>query len=414
MRFPLPLMLVVCFSYQQVEAMFMWHQTQEVPIGRLTTNLQQRLARDTNDFETTYDLARLRAMTYASKVPTIEVRTNTLTPVFAMPGTDTGVPQNVRRFYSEQDHQSALGQLTNAIQMYERALVLLKKSTNTSQSVWMVVPTQLGLAWCLDQAGQTNAAIAMYRNALKSAWQREVTGDFDFHRWAADVWDDVRAGRNPVHARHNGFIGPGVCYSEEIIGYLLRLLDPLKDSAEIARLKQDQSTLVSMGRAITPILVPLESNTRFVDLIDTNHYVVFDLDGSGLPRRWAWLTPKAGWLVYDPNQTGHITSALQMFGNVSFWIFWSDGYQALSALDDNGDGQISESELNGLSVWCDRNGDGVSDPGEVVPVEELGIKSISCGRSSCSEGLLWNARGLVFTNGETRATYDWVAPSIAP
>jgi hypothetical protein len=40
----------------------------------------------------------------------------------------------------------------------------------------------------------------------------------------------------------------------------------------------------------------------------------------------------------------------QMFGNVSYWIFWRDGYAAFSALDDNGDGLLRGSESKGLPL----------------------------------------------------------------
>ena len=81
--------------------------------------------------------------------------------------------------------------------------------------------------------------------------------------------------------RHS--LGPGVCYSEEIIGYMLKLLDPVKDATEISELKGKQKTLTGMGRAITPILVPLTKGAQLSDLVDANAAVTFDLDGSGLP-----------------------------------------------------------------------------------------------------------------------------------
>src|SRR4029077_2545014 len=85
-------------------------------------------------------------------------------------------------------------------------------------------------------------------------------------------------------------------------------------------------------------------------------------------------------------------------------------YQALWALDDNGDGVLSGSELRGLAVWNDRNCDGVSDPGEVVPIELLGITAISCGSQIDSRGMRWNSQGVTFTDGHSRPTYDWLVP----
>src|SRR5438552_9313035 len=99
-----------------------------------------------------------------------------------------------------------------------------------------------------------------------------------------------------------------------------------------------------------------------------------------------------------------------MFGNVAFWIFWPDGYTALSSLDDNGDDVLSGPELRGLAVWNDRNSDGISDSGEVIPVEDLGIASISCRSQIDGRGMHCNPAGVVFTNGLSRATYDWIVP----
>ena len=277
----------------------------------------------------------------------------------------------------------------------------------------MILPTELGLAWCLDQAGRRTEAIHAYQKGLKFAWKLEVTGDFNIEEWVKGVWSDLRSGRNPLHLQRRGFIGPGVCYSEEIIGYLLKLLDPVKDAKEIAGLKRDQQTLLTMGRAITPILVPLAPGACLAELVDTNAQVTFDLDGSGLARKWAWITPKAAWLIYDPDGRDQVTSGLQMFGNVTFWIFWRDGYEALSALDDNGDGVLSGTELKGLALWNDTNGNGVSEPGEVLPVEAFGITSLSCSSHRHASGMQWNPAGVTFDDGSSRPTYDWIANATA-
>lgn len=391
-------------------ARFARQQTTQVPIDRVFTNLQQRLALDTNSYELTYYLARLHSMAYSTNLTTIPVITNNQAPQFAWPGMDSGVPETVQVFKDPATRQQARQHLTNAITYYNRAIVLLKASTNLVDRSWLVLPLELGLAWCFEQAGQTNDALKGYRRALKYAWKKEVTGDFDFKQWTKDVWNDVRSRQNPLRPHNRGYIGPGVCYSQEIIGYLLKLLDPVKDADEIAQLKSDQKTLLTMGRAITPIFIPLTAG-RFSDFVNPKAKVAFDLDGSGLKRKWGWITPKAGWLVYDSDGQGKITSALQMFGNVTFWIFWPNGYEALSSLDDNHDGVLSGDELRNLAIWTDRNSNGISEPGEVVPLRVLGIKSLSCTSEEGQNGMRWNPAGVSFTNGESRASYDWVAPS---
>ena len=36
--------------------------------------------------------------------------------------------------------------------------------------------------------------------------------------------------------------------------------------------------------------------------------MVFDADGSGIAKRWTWITPRAGWLVSDIRREGRIES----------------------------------------------------------------------------------------------------------
>ena len=390
--------------------MFAWQETKKVPIDRLFTNLHQRLLQNSNDFLVTYHLARLHSMAYATNLVEVNSTKDEGTPVFYYPGSDSGVPQEIAQPQTPRARQVALTQLTNAILLYERAIVLLKKSTNLNEQRWMILPVELGHAWCLDQAGRVKEALEAYRRTFKIAWQTEVVGEFDPKEWLQERWDDVRSGRNPLHRSQRNYLGLGVCYSEEIIGYLLKRLDPVKDADEIAQLKKSSKTLLSMGRAVTPIVVPLQPEGRWTELVDTNAAVTFDLDGSGLPRTWGWITPKAAWLVYDSDGSGRITSGLQMFGSVTFWIFWRDGYEPLASLDDDGDGVLSGAELRGLALWQDRNRDGVSDSGEVCPVEAFGITAISCSAARHSSGMAWNPRGVTFYDGTSRPTYDWIAP----
>jgi hypothetical protein len=55
------------------------------------------------------------------------------------------------------------------------------------------------------------------------------------------------------------------------------------------------------------------------------------------------------------------------------WLFWSNGYEALRALDDNGDGELRGAELWKLAIWRGRNQNGVSEKGEVSPLTAHGI-----------------------------------------
>ena len=158
---------------------------------------------------------------------------------------------------------------------------------------------------------------------------------------------------------------------------------------------------------MTPIAIPLRDDVAARDIVDPLARVRFDADGSS-PREWTWITPDAGWLVYDADGDGTISSALQLFGGVTFWLFWENGYEAMRALDDNADGELSGTELQHLAVWHDRDRDGVSDPGEVRPLAAHGIEALSCRYVDVDDARLaaMSPDGVRLANGTTRPTFD--------
>ena len=108
-------------------------------------------------------------------------------------------------------------------------------------------------------------------------------------------------------------------FTQEAAGYLVPLLDKDRDAAEIADLTAKQSQIRSLPRAITPVAIPLTDELPPHAIVDRLARVRFDADGNG-PREWTWITPEAGWLVYDAEDRGTITSALQWFGDVSVLV----------------------------------------------------------------------------------------------
>jgi len=396
-----------------VQAKFVGYETTQVPIDRLFKNLEDRLARETNNFEAAYDLARLHSMAYSTNLVMFATRTKDNRPEFYSPGNDSGVPSGVFLPASAAPRAGALDHLTNAIRLYERAILLLKKSSNdVPNREWLVLPMELGYAWCLDQAGSRDRALTAYRKVLADAWKKEMTGEFNFTEWAAERSDGTISVSNPLQSTpRRGVIGPGICFGQETISYILALLDPSKDAKEIADLREKQAILKRTPRAITPILIPLVDNAAFRELVDPSARVSFDLDGTGLPRQWQWITPKAAWLIFDRFGEKQISSALQMFGNCTFWIFWSNGYDPLRALDDDQNGVLQGAELSGVALWHDRNSNGKCDPGEVKPVTEWGIVRISCKSEIDASGMSWSRTGVTFRDGTTRPSYDWIAHS---
>jgi len=106
--------------------------------------------------------------------------------------------------------------------------------------------------------------------------------------------------------------------------------------------------------------------------------VQFDLDGDGDLDRVGWVGANDGLLVRDLNGNGFIDGGQELFGDATQLADGSlaqDGFQALAALDQDGDGWVSAADagFGQLSVWRDANQDGVADAGEVLSLEAVGI-----------------------------------------
>jgi tetratricopeptide (TPR) repeat protein len=289
------------------------------------------------------------------------------------------VPFSVKPTDDAKLQAEAKQHLQMAITWYEKAVKQAPENLSA----------QLGLAWCVEQSGDKKQAIELYREVIKKAWEKEKD-----MKMAGLGWHSITG---------------------EAGGYLMPLLDADKDKVEIAEIKARSEQLARLPRPITPIAVPLRDGLTVEQLVDRSARVRFDADGSGVEKSWTWITPDAGWLVFDPQQSGQVTSALQMFGNVSFWLFWDNGYQALASLDDNGDGVLSGAELKGLAIWHDANGNGRCDPGEVRPLSAYGIVSLSC-RHQATGGdkrmAAYSPEGVRFTNGKSRPTYDIILEQV--
>ena len=184
---------------------------------------------------------------------------------------------------------------------------------------------------------------------------------------------------------------------------------------KIASIKANLATLEELPLgAITPIVLSLEENSSLAELLAPAQTVSFDLDGDGRVEARPWVRPTTGFLVRDNDRDGRITSGREMFGSVTWWMFFPNGYRALDVLDDSRDGWLEAGELEGISVWFDRNSNGVSDTGELVSLESLGISSIATRATGHDGQSPMCTSGLKLKDGRTLATYDWIAPAVKP
>jgi hypothetical protein len=374
--------LAVCAVAAPLVAEYVMPDIETVPVDRVVANLERMVADAPRNVELRVNLARLHALAYASKAADVRTLRTGLGPgpewAKGQPffGHEPGHRQPPVKATSDPAAAAAAkAHLTRAIAAYRAALELAPKHG----------VAQLGLGWALKESGDKAGAVMELRRGVELGWERDgVPG--------ASLW----AGRS---------------LTEEAAFYLRDLLDPVKDAAEIVTLDEKLRALQRGPRIITPIAVPLRAGVSAEAMVDGTRLVPFDLDGSGIPRKWTWLSDDAAWLVHDHRGTGQITSALQLFGNVTFWAFWENGYHALRAMDDDGDGAISGRERVGLALWHDRNSNGISDRGEVRTLIDWGIVSLSTSYAydaSHQHEIAWSPRGVVFAGGEVRPTYDLV------
>lgn len=360
-----------------MSAMFRGVETKKVPVQRLAENIERQLTQKPDDIELRLNLARLYAMAYAQKVTEFAARSTGGDNLQAWFGAvPPYVPGPVKSVSNPEVEQRAAADLSRAISTYED---VVKRAPENFVA-------HLGLAWALEQAGRSAEAVSEYRKVVTLAW--------------------------PVEQKSKGLTGsynkPATAEAAE---RLRALLDPARDAQELASLREKVRELERQPRAITPIAIPLGVDVSAP--LDRDARVIFDADGSGIPRRWTWIDKNAGWLVYDADGTGEITSALQWFGSVTFWLFWSNGYHALGALDDDGDGELRGEELRNLAIWHDRNQNGVSEKREVRSLAAHSIAALSCTYQS-GDGVdvaAYSPRGALFADGTTRPSYDVILRS---
>ena len=366
-------------------------RTEDVPVDRLLANLETRAARTPDSWEAHYGLGRAYSISYARKTPTLPAcgseREGGQFPVFDRGGdlAQQHLQPEIAAI-SPSNRAEAERHLARAVAAYARAVALAGDQPLV----------RIGYAWVLEQAGRPREAINEYRAAIRLAWPADR--DANERRLDQDGTPILTLGVQKGY----------VFLTEEAIRHLIPLLDSSKDAAEIEELAGRQAFIQRGPRSISPVVVPVRRDAALSELVDRSARVKFDLDGFGA-RTWTWITPDAGWLVYDPRATGRITSGLQLFGNVTFWLFWSTGYDALQALDDDGNGVLRGDELAGLAVWRDENADAVSQPGEVRSLASFGIVELSTRHVVEDEDddlLAYAANGVRFSDGSTRNTYD--------
>jgi len=142
-------------------------------------------------------------------------------------------------------------------------------------------------------------------------------------------------------------------------------------------------------RSLDPITIDLSG--QGYDLTSAQNGVKFDFFATGKLVQMSWTAKgwNGGFLALDRNGNGKIDNGTELFGNVTSQPSppagkQRNGFVALAVFDQpanggNGDGVIDQHDsiYSKLVVWVDTNHNGISEPGELIPLKQAGIQSIS-------------------------------------
>jgi hypothetical protein len=230
-----------------------------------------------------------------------------------------------------------------------------------------------------DPATQSYANYTKNREFINCGWWGGVTHDDN-----AGFGGNGRGG-NKHEERFNGCARGNLALSKDGCSLI--------PQSEVARLCGSDLTRIEFyGYSDTPISLLLDPS---YDIHNNMSIVEFPLSDRVGTRFWTWKgSSKAPLLVYDPEHSGRIESAKQLFGPSTFGgktaqgqfrqvrlsgeesRYWKHGFEALGSLDVNSDGKISGEELRPLALWFDADQDAVSDEGEVTTLDRAGITEL--------------------------------------
>lgn len=382
------LMLIISES----SAKWMMPRVQNVPATKLIQNAEKLIKLYPNDAQLYYVLGRLHSLEYAKSGQTMSANnyiafvkgegskaTNYLVPYTGPIYISNPLEKEV--YKNPSDKEQKIKHLKEAIKNYEKATKL-----NTDYAFGF-----LGLAWCLKEDEQIDKAIDAYRKAFEMFCDEKKQPRYYF-------------GTRQSAAKEAG---------EALISLLFKRMS-FRNILEIMQIKRKIKYLQKHGDGyITPIVFPTEplSENDFLKSVNTlkhQPFVRFDISGLGTPEYVRWLPKNWAFLVWDPQNAKTITSGKQLFGSVTWWIFWNNGYEPLSLLDDNQDGYLKEKELEGVAVWRDENQDGTSQPQEVQPLSSYKITAIKTQHDGKVEGIVFSKTGLLLSDGTVLPTLDWM------
>jgi hypothetical protein len=392
--------LVVALSMICGKASARFAMPRDVPVERLIKNVGAYVKEHPKDAMGYYMLGRVNYLALSLKSKTVRA--------FEQAGGLPSMPQRFQEAGPDKPSDDELkAYLAAAAENFSKAIEMEPKNGLF----------HLGLASLMDAAANSGLELGAVPGMKpddkpatgKEAWQEAAIAEFA-KAHELRIKEDSKITERPIHG-----LDSLVSYEagKRYVAMVKARGAKGDEAARMAAVEKALKDLDAKPRGpITPVVFSYEGAAGLGQLLDRTRTTQFDLDGTGRPQSWPWVKRDTAILVWDPRATGRIESGRQLFGSVTWWVFWRDGYAALDALDDDRDGWLSGDELKGLAVWRDANGNGVSDAGEVTPIESAGITAIATratGREGASPS---NGAGLRLKDGRVVGTWDWVAKRV--
>ncbi|MBG7617925.1 hypothetical protein I5R65_00470 [Herbaspirillum sp. AP02] len=163
-----------------------------------------------------------------------------------------------------------------------------------------------------------------------------------------------------------------------------------------------------------PLILDLDGDG--IETIARSANVHFDHDLSGFAEQSGWVGRDDALLVRDLDGDGKITSGAELFGDhtrLGSGAFAANGFAALADLDANQDGvlDVNDEAFASLRLWQDRNGNGITDAGELLELNAAGVKTLNVrfsdvNKTDAAGNALRQLGSYVAADGSTRSLGD--------
>jgi hypothetical protein len=391
--------LLVLMSVVAGPALAKFAMPQEAPVERLLKNVAAYVKEHPKDPQGYYTLGRVNYLALSLKSTTVRAFERG-----AGPDQLPDVPKKFQEPGKEKPTEAELkAHLAAAADNFVKAIELDEK--NGLYHLGLASLMEAGVNSGLDLGPLPGSKAGDRARGGKEAWSDVAIAEYlKAHELTIDA--DSKIEHRPIHG-----IDSLVSYEagKRYVALVTARGPKGDEAARVASVERAIKDLDAKPRgAITPIVFSFAGAARLGDLLQNDLTTHFDLDGAARGQTWPWVKRDTSILVWDPRGTGQINSGRQLFGSVTWWIFWRDGYAALDALDDDRDGWLTGPELKSLAVWHDANANGISDPGEVTPVESTAVDAISVDAIGKDGAAPANAVGLKLKDGRVVGTWDWV------